>query len=246
MMRHPLHLHGHFFKVISGNGEHDVLKHTVDVAPMSSVTIEFFADAEKDWLFHCHNLYHAKTGMARVIRYSDYNGNSEFNRAKMNSREIMDTDWYQRSDLSLYNSHAELDFRLSNSRYAMEFNLELEENDHHEADLKTLKRWSPWLESFIGVNLESEDNQNNTQAMIGVHYTTPFLFETEIWINDDGKIKGEIESHFQLNKYFSLELTGHNDGSWEAELDYRPSPQFALSVSTRNDEDAGVGIKLTF
>src|SRR5699024_7303681 len=41
MMHHPMHLHGHFFRVLNANGEYSPLKHTVNVAPMQKVTIEF-------------------------------------------------------------------------------------------------------------------------------------------------------------------------------------------------------------
>ncbi|MBW3554722.1 MAG: multicopper oxidase family protein, partial [Gemmatimonadetes bacterium] len=51
MMLHPMHLHGHFFRV--GNA----LKETVIVPPhMGQVTFDFTADNPGDWLFHCHNL----------------------------------------------------------------------------------------------------------------------------------------------------------------------------------------------
>ena len=40
MMHHPLHLHGHFFRVVNGQNDHAPLKHTVDVAPMSTTVIE--------------------------------------------------------------------------------------------------------------------------------------------------------------------------------------------------------------
>ncbi|MCK4837466.1 MAG: multicopper oxidase domain-containing protein, partial [Desulfobulbaceae bacterium] len=36
MMHHPMHLHGHFFRVLNGQGDHAPLKHTVNVAPMST------------------------------------------------------------------------------------------------------------------------------------------------------------------------------------------------------------------
>jgi FtsP/CotA-like multicopper oxidase with cupredoxin domain len=58
MMHHPMHLHGHFFRVLNGRGDRSPLKHTVDVAPMATTVIEFKANAEKDWFFHCHLLYH--------------------------------------------------------------------------------------------------------------------------------------------------------------------------------------------
>lgn len=64
MMLHPMHLHGHFFQA----GQ--ALKDTVVVpAHMGRVSFQFVADNPGDWLFHCHNLYHLESGMARVFRY---------------------------------------------------------------------------------------------------------------------------------------------------------------------------------
>ncbi|HAT65728.1 MAG TPA: copper oxidase, partial [Flavobacteriaceae bacterium] len=72
MMHHPMHLHGHFFRVLNENGEYSPLKHTVNVPPMQKVTIEFYGnngDEYGDWFFHCHILYHMMGGMARVVSY---------------------------------------------------------------------------------------------------------------------------------------------------------------------------------
>lgn len=64
MALHPMHLHGHFFRV--GRA----VKETVVVpARMARVRFDFVADNPGDWLFHCHNLYHLESGMARVFRY---------------------------------------------------------------------------------------------------------------------------------------------------------------------------------
>ncbi len=69
MMHHPIHLHGHFFRLLTGQGRRSPLKHTVDVPPMSKRIVEFEANEAKDWMFHCHILYHMMSGMARVFRY---------------------------------------------------------------------------------------------------------------------------------------------------------------------------------
>jgi FtsP/CotA-like multicopper oxidase with cupredoxin domain len=61
---HPMHLHGHFFRV----GR--VFKDTVLLAPRGRATIDFLADNPGDWLFHCHNLYHMEAGMARLVSYA--------------------------------------------------------------------------------------------------------------------------------------------------------------------------------
>lgn len=64
-IHHPMHLHGHFFQV--GRA----LKETVMVpAHMGRVTFNFTADNPGDWFFHCHNLYHMESGMARVFHYA--------------------------------------------------------------------------------------------------------------------------------------------------------------------------------
>jgi FtsP/CotA-like multicopper oxidase with cupredoxin domain len=58
-MWHPMHLHGHFFRVLQGSGEYAPLKHTVSVGPRETVRIEFAAGNPGRWFFHCHNLYSA-------------------------------------------------------------------------------------------------------------------------------------------------------------------------------------------
>ncbi len=70
-MWHPMHLHGHFFRLLSP-GAHDEfrpLKHTVNVPPGETVRFEFAADNPGRWFFHCHNLYHVDAGMAREFIY---------------------------------------------------------------------------------------------------------------------------------------------------------------------------------
>lgn len=67
MMPHPMHLHGHFFRVDNGTGG-GPLKDTVIVEPKQRLAIEWVADNPGDWAFHCHQIYHAERGMTRVIK----------------------------------------------------------------------------------------------------------------------------------------------------------------------------------
>ena len=67
MMGHPIHIHGHFFELVTGHGDHAPRKHTVVVQPGGKVTWDFTADAVGDWAFHCHFLYHMHAGMMRVV-----------------------------------------------------------------------------------------------------------------------------------------------------------------------------------
>ena len=67
MMPHPIHLHGQFFELVTGEPGHRPRKHTVNVLPGGRVSFDFTADAEGDWAFHCHMLLHMHAGMMRVI-----------------------------------------------------------------------------------------------------------------------------------------------------------------------------------
>ena len=71
-MAHPMHLHGHYFKVVGiGSARIDgALRDTVLVPPKATVTIMFDADNPGNWAFHCHHLYHMNSGMMGAIRYS--------------------------------------------------------------------------------------------------------------------------------------------------------------------------------
>lgn len=68
---HPIHLHGHSFRVLSRNGhptEHREWQDTVLMSPRERVEIAFVADNPGDWMFHCHILEHQAAGMMGVIR----------------------------------------------------------------------------------------------------------------------------------------------------------------------------------
>ena len=67
MMPHPIHLHGHFFEVVTGNPGHHPHKHTVNVLPGGKVAFDLTADAYGDWAFHCHMLLHMHAGMFRTV-----------------------------------------------------------------------------------------------------------------------------------------------------------------------------------
>jgi FtsP/CotA-like multicopper oxidase with cupredoxin domain len=72
-MAHPMHLHGHYFKIVKLNDIKidGALRDTVLIPAGQSVTIRFDADNPGNWAFHCHHLYHMNAGMMGAIRYSN-------------------------------------------------------------------------------------------------------------------------------------------------------------------------------
>jgi FtsP/CotA-like multicopper oxidase with cupredoxin domain len=67
MMAHPIHLHGHFFELVTGHGDHAPRKHTITVAPGGKASWDVTAIAG-DWAFHCHLLFHMVAGMMRIVQ----------------------------------------------------------------------------------------------------------------------------------------------------------------------------------
>ncbi len=67
MMTHPMHLHGMWSILDTGQGQWDPIKHVVSVAPGTTVYMETEVDAPGQWAFHCHLAYHAESGMFRKV-----------------------------------------------------------------------------------------------------------------------------------------------------------------------------------
>jgi len=66
MMNHPMHLHGMWSDLETGDGRRIPRKHTVIVQPGAKISYLVTADARGGWAYHCHLLYHM-LGMFRKI-----------------------------------------------------------------------------------------------------------------------------------------------------------------------------------
>lgn len=67
MMNHPMHLHGMWSDLETGDDDHLVRKHTVVVQPGAKISYRVYVDAKGRWAYHCHMLYHM-AGMFREVR----------------------------------------------------------------------------------------------------------------------------------------------------------------------------------
>ena len=92
MMRHPMHLHGHDFRLLNGQGEYALMKNIIDIMPMETDTLEFNANVEGDWFFHCHILYHMMSGMGRIFSYENSPANPEIPDLKLAKRKLFADD----------------------------------------------------------------------------------------------------------------------------------------------------------
>ena len=70
-MAHPMHLHGHYFKVV-GLGDTRIegaVRDTILIPAGERATIQFDANNPGTWAFHCHHLYHMNSGMMAAMGY---------------------------------------------------------------------------------------------------------------------------------------------------------------------------------
>lgn len=68
---HPMHLHGHFFRVVAVDGQktrYQEWRDTVMIGPRQSIDVAFVADNPGEWMYHCHILDHAAGGMMGTIQ----------------------------------------------------------------------------------------------------------------------------------------------------------------------------------
>lgn len=66
MMNHPMHLHGMWSDLETGDDDYLPKKHTVIVQPGSKISLRVNVDAKGLWAFHCHLIYHM-SGMFRKV-----------------------------------------------------------------------------------------------------------------------------------------------------------------------------------
>ena len=156
MMRHPMHLHGHDFRLLNGQGDYSVMKNIIDIMPMERDTIEFAATESGDWFFHCHILYHMMSGMGRVISYADAPATTDITSAKLAKRGLNSDDrhYHSMARIGLESAGSDGMAMLSNTRntIATAWHLGLHPEHGYESET-TIGRYlgrMQWWRPFIG------------------------------------------------------------------------------------------------
>ncbi len=267
MMHHPMHLHGHFFRVINENGDYSPLKHTVNVPPMKQITIEFYGDAYGDWFFHCHVLYHMMGGMARVFSYDTPRDErlKEYPISKLMNEA---NHFYSWGSVDVASHMAGLNFTTSNLRNQFNVMAEYGWNQNLEAEVSYERYLHDYLRVFGGINVENgmEDSLDEieTTAIVGVRYLTPYLFNLDVRV--DNKLRPQIglerdimifartiafgmveyQADFGLVDKLPTGIIYGDDLTWKAGLRYFLSKNFSLMGSYDSRFGAGGGITMRF
>lgn len=242
MMHHPMHLHGHFFRVVNKAGSKSPMKHTVDVPPLMTRTIEFYTNEPGEWMLHCHNLYHLKTGMARVVKYSSFTPNSEIRKLQKHDPHNHDHLYY-RGMLETATNHAQAQFNFMNTWNELELRTELRNDFGWQGEGDAFyKRWlNKWSALVVGGTLVKREGA----AVAGINYILPFLVDSHVLLDHKGRARLDLEKRFQWSKYIytDAEFTFRQKQESEFEVSLMYQKNWAWSAGLMfTEHSAGVGL----
>jgi len=249
MMHHPMHLHGHFFRVINGQGDDSPLKHTVDVPPMSTTVIEFEANEVGDWFFHCHLLYHMKSGMARVVHYENFSLTPQMDRIRP---QFYRDSWSAWGEADILSNMTEGFVTAANTRDDLKLEWEVGWGQVEETEWEALLTWDRYINRFFGVFAGGDvgDAIEDERAIAGFHYLLPLLLESRAFIGSDGDARVEVAKRFELTPRLSLDglVQYDTDSYWESigGLSYTLSQTFSLRAQWHSDYRWGAGLQVRF
>lgn len=266
MMRHPMHLHGHDFRLLNGQGDYAPLKNVLDILPMETDTIEFNANLEGDWFFHCHILYHMMSGMNRVFTYQDQAPNPYLPDKKWAYKKLQ-------KESNQFHFMFENDFAtngndgmmmIQNTRWSIGTEWRLGYHKERGFEVEThIGRYigeNQFFMPFIGFdwryrkqdgevekNIFGQANTKDQRAVIsiGAEYILPWLITLQGEIFQDGKIRFQLKREdIPITPRLRWAFMLNTDKEYMSSFKYIITRNIALS--THYDSDMGVGIGATF
>lgn len=258
MMRHPMHLHGHFFRVLNGQGDYSPLKNVLDIMPMETDVIEFAADEEKDWFFHCHVLYHMMAGMGRVFSYADSPPNTQVAPTKKNWNYFKNEDarmWHPTYKLSAQSNGVFGHASTSNNDYVFstDFHANPWKGFEFENRVGRLFGNEQFLFAYGGfeVNREKDDvtNRWKTKAYgtAGIEYTLPMFVKADMRVNTKGKFRLQLaREDMALTKRLRFDGYWNTDKEWQLGLRYILRSRWQISGNYYNHYGFGAGVTYNY
>jgi hypothetical protein len=252
MMHHPMHLHGHFFRVLNAQGEFSPLKHTVDVAPMTTTVIEFAAEEFGDWFFHCHLLYHMMSGMARVVHYQDFSPDPAT--AAVRQRLYHDP-FHLYGQMDVLSQMAQGTLVYANTRHII--STEWQAGWHGVDDLawEATPAYDYYLNRFAsvlaGIDLEGDGGHTEKQeGILGLRYLLPLNIASRIWMDTAGDFQFAVGKHLELTPRLAVFSEAEYDTKdlWEirAGTSYMMTKHFSLIAQWHSRFGWGGGLSWKF
>ena len=259
MMHHPMHLHGHFFRLLipdAGDPAYAPLKHTVDVPPMSRRTIEFLASEDRDWLFHCHLLYHMMAGMARVVSYSEPPSSSTSTSTAVqapNLGEHAKPHTYAWLDVTLQShlstGHGTVQTGRDNLNLRWEAGWAHVDDTGFEIDATYSRYFNPRWTAFAGLRAANLTATRHS-AIAGATYRLPYLVDFTTTLQSNGDARFSLAKNLPLTARLGLQLHVEYDTALRfastVTLAYTVSKTISLVASHDGDYGLGAGVAVRF
>jgi FtsP/CotA-like multicopper oxidase with cupredoxin domain len=254
MMRHPLHLHGHFFRFVNKQGEYSPMKHTFDIQPMETVIIEFYANEEKDWFFHCHVLYHMMAGMARVVSYENSPPNEQVttkDQMKLFHEDKMWWLWGQTkvaSDAVFGNISYSNTYNVISSTYRVSYKNKYE----FQPDYARFIDKRQFLSVYAGADIrntfqikEGDTEKDRRVAVVGARYLLPLFVLAELRVDHKGDVRFQLSRNdMPITRRLRLSVSGNTDKEYNIDFDY--FVWRGISIHASYDSEYKYGAGLTF
>ena len=274
MMRHPMHLHGHDFRVINGQGDYSPMKNIIDIMPMERDTIEFAANENGgDWFFHCHILYHMMSGMGRIFSYDNpLVDKTDITDPELAKRRLNSDDrkFHPMGRIGIETNGSEGEFMLAQTRWKASTLWHLGYSDMHGYESETMvgrymgrmQWWYPYVgydyhykkeggpKNIFGGEEKNwfgqKSNKNRRSAAVaGVSYTLPMLFVADARIDSDGKFRFQFSREdIPVSPRLRFAMMINTDKEYMAGFRYIAGKY--VSISSHYDSDMSFGIGLTF
>ncbi len=267
MMRHPMHLHGHFFRVLNGQGAYAPLKNTLDIMPMETDTLEFAATESGDWFFHCHILYHMMSGMGRIFSYENSPPNPEVPDPAMAMKMVNMDDRmiHPAAQAALQSNGTEGQISLSTTRYRFqtEWKVGFNQRAGYESQgqfgryLGKMQWWFPYIgwdfqyhqNDPVSKNMFGQPNSSNHRnvAVAGVQYLLPLLIIADARVDMKGNLRLQLSRQdIALTNRLRFAFMVNTDKEYMLGARYIITKTFSISTNYDSDLKFGAGITLTY
>ncbi len=248
MMHHPIHLHGHFFRVLNQQGDHAPLKHTFDLPPLARQSIEFQADEEKDWLLHCHILYHMEAGMHQIVHYQGSVVDPDLAETRTwKSNHLNHDPWYAWFDVALLSQMTEGRATAANTRNSLGIRWK---NGWEKGEYETEAFYSRYINRLFSVLAGGHFTPDKTVGILGFGTLLPLLLEGRAWVNHRGEVRLSLERELPLTGRSSLNGEIRYDTlegwEWSAGARWRLSRRFSLEARYHSEYGAGAGFHVVY
>ena len=252
MMHHPMHLHGHFFRVLNAQGEYSPLKHTVDVSPMTTTVIEFAAEEFGDWFFHCHLLYHMESGMARMVHYQNFTPD----KATVAVRPRLYHDpFHLYGQVDLLSQMAQGTLVYANTRHIFSAEWQAGWQRVDDVEWEVTPAYDYYLNRFASVFAGADfagvgDHAEKHEGILGLRYLLPLNIGSQVWVDTAGEFQFAVGKHLELTPRLAVFSEAEYDTSeqWEirAGTSYIMSKHFSLIGQWHSRFGWGGGLRWQF